>query len=52
MDSDIPICFNLSGGVDASVLIALAKQHKKDITAFTYVVDKCFTKNHPVYGIC
>lgn len=37
--SDVPVCFNLSGGVDSSVLLAVASQFKKDITAFTYEAD-------------
>ena len=37
--SDVPVCFNLSGGIDSSVLLAVASQFKKDITAFTYVAD-------------
>jgi asparagine synthase (glutamine-hydrolysing) len=40
MNSDVPICFNLSGGVDSSALLALASQHRKDLTAFTYVADE------------
>lgn len=37
--SDVPVCFNLSGGIDSSVLLAIASQFKKDITAFTYEAD-------------
>lgn len=37
--SDVPVCFNLSGGVDSSALVALASQFHKNITAFTYQAD-------------
>lgn len=37
--SDVPVCFNLSGGVDSSALVALASQFHKNVTAFTYQAD-------------
>ena len=37
--SDVPVCFNLSGGIDSSALVALASQFHKNITAFTYQAD-------------
>lgn len=33
--SDVPISFAFSGGLDSSLLIAMAKQYKKDIVGFT-----------------
>jgi asparagine synthase (glutamine-hydrolysing) len=33
--SDVPVSFALSGGLDSSLLIAMAKQYKEDIVGFT-----------------
>lgn len=33
--SDVPISFALSGGLDSSLLIAIAKQYREDLTGFT-----------------
>ena len=38
--SDVPISFALSGGLDSSLLIAIAKQYRKDLTGFTIKRDK------------
>ena len=37
--SDVPVCFNLSGGVDSSALVAIASGLHDNITAFTYQAD-------------
>ncbi|MFQ6723087.1 MAG: asparagine synthase (glutamine-hydrolyzing) [Opitutales bacterium] len=37
--SDVPVCFNLSGGVDSSALVAIASRLHNNITAFTYAAD-------------
>lgn len=38
--SDRPVCFLLSGGLDSSLVLALAREMKDDIVAYTAVFDK------------
>lgn len=33
--SDVPICFAFSGGLDSSLLVAIAKKYKKNIVGYT-----------------
>jgi asparagine synthase (glutamine-hydrolysing) len=38
--SDRPVCFLLSGGLDSSLVLALAREMKDDVVAYTAVFDK------------
>ena len=37
--SDVPVCFNCSGGVDSSALIGIASRSHSNLTAFCYQAD-------------
>lgn len=38
--ADAPVCCLISGGLDSGIILALAKKHDKNVTAFTGVFDK------------
>ncbi len=38
--ADAPVCCLISGGLDSSIILALAKKHNKNVVAFTGVFDK------------
>lgn len=40
LDADAPVCCLISGGLDSSMILAVAKELRKDIVAFTAVFDK------------
>lgn len=37
--SDVPVCCNLSGGIDSSGITAIASRYHSNLTAFTYQAD-------------
>ena len=37
--SDVPVCCNLSGGIDSSAVTSIASQYHPNLTAFTYQAD-------------
>lgn len=38
--SDVPVCCNLSGGIDSSGIAAIASRYHSNLTAFTYQADE------------
>ena len=40
LSADAPVCCLISGGLDSSLILALAKEQSKEVTAFTAVFDK------------
>lgn len=40
LDADAPVCCLISGGLDSSVILALAKEIRPDVVAFTAVFDR------------
>jgi asparagine synthase (glutamine-hydrolysing) len=40
LQSDVPVCCLLSGGVDSTSILALARRHQPDIVAYTIVFDE------------
>ena len=40
LEADAPVCCLISGGIDSSVILALAQQQNKNVTAFTAVFDQ------------
>ena len=39
MASDVPVCCNLSGGIDSSAIASIASRYHSNLTAFTYQAD-------------
>jgi asparagine synthase (glutamine-hydrolysing) len=39
LDADAPVCCLISGGLDSSIILALAKERRPDVIAFTAVFD-------------
>ena len=37
--SDVPVCCNLSGGIDSSAITSIASRYHSNLTAFTYQAD-------------
>jgi asparagine synthase (glutamine-hydrolysing) len=40
LDADAPVCCLISGGLDSSLVLALAVESRKDVTAYTAVVNR------------
>lgn len=40
LEADAPVCCLISGGIDSSIILALAQKHNKDVTAFTAVFNE------------
>lgn len=40
MTADAPVCCLISGGLDSSLILSLAREHHSDLTAFTAVFDR------------
>jgi len=40
LDADAPVCCLISGGIDSSIILALAKELRPDVVAFTAVFNK------------
>lgn len=40
LQSDVPVCTLISGGIDSSLILALAQRHQPDLVAYTIVFDE------------
>tara|TARA_Y100000592_G_scaffold41564_1_gene65859 strand:+ start:2690 stop:4045 length:1356 start_codon:yes stop_codon:yes gene_type:complete len=52
LEADAPVCCLISGGLDSSIILALAKQRSQDVTAFTATFDKDSTDLAAARRLC